>query len=367
MSWLRRRARWVWVMLAVVLPLALYQVLAEQASWRPRTLRQGLEVSSIAFSADGTLLACGCLGGVGGVVKVWNPHTGKLVGTHLIYEVTRSDLENYEYDINDVSFVGGSHVLAGLTHYWVVIEGQGVLWRMDKKEAWREFYDENSNVLSSLAVSRSGRFFLAVGSTTGVNPVHTVLYFDSPSGRQRKVKGAKLTGDFALALSPDDHQVAVWDKSNPTLWQLDVPRSRLDQPRITKIASLPAPHVDVLTYSPDGRRLVTATSETLKQAADVCLWDAHTLRLQRRLTWPVGGAQSNIAVTFSHDGSLLACASEPPGSTAGEVRLFDAATGRLLRVINGHQRSIEDLAFAPDDQVLATGSSDRTVKLWRLR
>ena len=40
---------------------------------------------------------------------------------------------------------------------------------------------------------------------------------------------------------------------------------------------------------------------------------------------------------------------------------------RNIRKIRGHSEIVNDFAFSPfDDGLLATGSSDQTIKLWRL-
>ena len=39
-------------------------------------------------------------------------------------------------------------------------------------------------------------------------------------------------------------------------------------------------------------------------------------------------------------------------------------TGKKLRVFKGHTRRIESVAWSPDGSQLATGSQDKTVKVW---
>ena len=47
----------------------------------------------------------------------------------------------------------------------------------------------------------------------------------------------------------------------------------------------------------------------------------------------------------------------------GEVKIWDLSTGRVLD-LRGHTGLVEGLACSPDGRRLATGSDDRTVKLW---
>ena len=64
-------------------------------------------------------------------------------------------------------------------------------------------------------------------------------------------------------------------------------------------------------------------------------------------------------VAFSTDGTLLAT-----GSIDKTARLWDVHTGRALRVLQGHGDWAMSVAFSPDGSLLATGSNDITARLW---
>ena len=65
------------------------------------------------------------------------------------------------------------------------------------------------------------------------------------------------------------------------------------------------------------------------------------------------------SVAFSPDSTLLAS-----GSWDRTVRLWSADTGELLDVFVGHESDITTVAFSPDGQTLASGGWDATVRLW---
>ena len=65
------------------------------------------------------------------------------------------------------------------------------------------------------------------------------------------------------------------------------------------------------------------------------------------------------SVSWSPDSKILATA-----SSDSTLKLWNVATGQELKTLIGHQGAVFSVSFSPNGKTLASGSIDSTLKLW---
>lgn len=86
------------------------------------------------------------------------------------------------------------------------------------------------------------------------------------------------------------------------------------------------------------------------------LWDPSTGRFRVLAAHDAKAA----SLAFSPDGKRLVVGGDNPGV----ISLWEVESGKLLWRINRHKHVVTSVAFSPDGQTIASGSRDRTVRLW---
>jgi WD40 repeat protein len=107
-------------------------------------------------------------------------------------------------------------------------------------------------------------------------------------------------------------------------------------------------------FSPDGRRLALAGSTMFGGLV-------HVLDLETgRDVWQLKGhADLVYVIAFSPDGQRLAS-----GSADRTIKLWDMNSGQEILRLNGHTREVTSLEFSPDGHRLFSASPDHTVRIW---
>ena len=148
-----------------------------------------------------------------------------------------------------------------------------------------------------------------------------------------------------LASAHRDGKITIWNNNLETLHVTSL------QGHKNFVASV--------AFSPNGKILVSGSQDQTAK-----LWDISTGEILH--TWKVEGREV-WSVTFSPNGKIIAAGCD--GMTLAhdidhdEVRLWDITSPNNEIILSGHDSAVYSVAFSPNSQILASGSTDKTIKL----
>jgi len=109
--------------------------------------------------------------------------------------------------------------------------------------------------------------------------------------------------------------------------------------------------VNTVAFSPDGSRIISASSDTTLK-----LWDA----ISGKCILTLSGHLSRInTVAFSPNGRLIISASND-----NTLKLWNALSGKCISTFSKYSTWVNAAAFCPDGQRIISASSDSILKLW---
>jgi WD40 repeat protein len=277
-------------------------------------------VRCLAFSPDGKLLAAGSNDAT---IQIWDIASKQEIFT----------LNGGMNQFSSLAFSPDSRTLAA--------GNDDSTLRLFDIEAKQEIaiLKGHKGLVSSLTFSPDGRILISCGYDK------TVRLWDTVAKQEVAVLKGHSEAINAVAISPDGKTLATGSLDKTAkLWDINR-REELVTLEIFRSS------VTSLAFSPDSGVLALGSNGLIK------LWDVVK---REEVTSFEGHTFMISSLMFSLDGKLLASAGYD-----GTIRLWNLTAKRESFIsLVGHSGKITSVAFSPDGRILATGSSDKTVKLW---
>jgi WD40 repeat protein len=294
-------------------------------------------VHSVAFSPSNFFNKSGILasGSSDQTIKIWDINTGKCLKT----------LSGHNQRVRSVIFSPDGRFLASSSSDYSIR-----LWDINKGKCLK-ILSGHQGYVWSIVISSNGKI-LASGSED-----HTVKIWDLETGNCLKTLQGHTLWIRSIALSPDDKILASGGGDRTIkIWDLETGNC-LDtlQGHTQRIRSI--------AFSPDGKILASGAGDHT-----IRLWDYQQGICQKTLH----GHNSRLgAIAFSPDSKTLAS-----GGEDSAIKLWEVNTGECLKTWQGYASWVQSVAFSPifspisnqKDQklILASGSEDKTIKLWEI-
>jgi WD40 repeat protein/serine/threonine protein kinase len=368
------------------------------AGTEKRVLTNTGRIGTLAVSPDGKFLVTGSPslketenGPERNDIKVWEAHSGKLLGQLTghgaaisalafspsgeqlasgddrgeirLWKVTPSTPGAFSWAL-ERELLGHNGGITGLRY---TPDGQRLItassdhtcgqWHPATGEEARDLILKHGHPVTALDVSADGKWALTtcddgLARLWRLADAAEVASIRSP-GKPFGAASFSPDGSQALLTQPEDKLVQIWDLSAAAVAspaagpaapaQADLLRTFLNFNDL-------GGEVWAAMFAPGGRFVLTIGGN------DAQLWDVDAKKPTVR--YSPHGAVASAAV--SPDGRLVAT-----GSWDHSAKIWDASTGHAIRkLLNGHAGYINSVEFSPDGKELLTASDDGTARIW---
>ena len=367
-------------------------------------------VFRVVFTKDGNSLLSG---GSDGTVRLWDASTGEELAKWTPGGTTLG-VRSLALSPDGKQFAAGN---------W---DGETRVWDLESRKELFQL-PKQSLPISGLAFSPDGKIIAScTGRWQNPNPAGVVLLWNAQTGKNlatfsdpaADIKGLLFTEDGKTLISyayATEKALSIWDVADKKLLRTyshdrtitaaavsgnqlafadfrgGICLMNLKQGLITQRTAGHSNQVSNVTFSPDGLHLASVDldgilklwstetpelairqmpvpearernqlAETIRSWQSLTLGSATSLEMRKVKSLSPHGEQVWFAI-YSPDGKTLAT-----GGTDKDVKLWNAETMELIHTLSGHRAFTTHAAFSPDGKKVATVSwdADKTVKLW---
>lgn len=327
----------------------------------PRVVSLSIKtVDSLTFSPDGQTLAVASDGEIG----LWNPETRE-----------QDFILTEEGTFYHILFSPDGRTLAARKHT-DRDETRFYLWNIDttdiKKSKLRHIIAGHSGEVSSLVFNSDGNI-LASGYH-----LEKIKLWDVEKGKLKTTCDGYPYQLYvqSLAFAPNQESIASlninsqssFGKAEILLWDaMTGALQKTIKAHGNAIGNTrPISHGGAVVFSPDGKKLISGSLDGTIRLLNV---DGNEKKSLVGLfqTGPLGKKRP---ILKGHTDQILTIALSPDGKTVASgssdktIRLWDTNTLKLKFTLAGHTEDIQALAFTPDGLTLASGCRDGSIYLW---
>ncbi|KDN40729.1 hypothetical protein RSAG8_07904, partial [Rhizoctonia solani AG-8 WAC10335] len=285
-------------------------------------------VNSVVFSPDGTRLASGSWDFT---LRVWHSDDGKLLA---------GPFKGHTNTINAVTFSpDGTRILSGSADRTIR------LWDGHDEIQLAKNQGGHTNTINSIAFSSNGTRIVS-GSAD-----RTIQIWDAITGARilSPLKGHTDSVE-SVAISPDDSCIASGSADcTVRLWHTDtgIP---LAPPGRRHTRS-----VKCISFSHNGAWMVSGSLDST-----AFVWDTHDGTV---LAGPFSGRSGIGSASFSPDSAFIVL-----GFADGSLQMCHALDSTIpAQRFAGHVLAVNSVTFSRDGSCIASGSSDRTIRIWNVQ
>ena len=284
------------------------------------------EINGIVFSPNSKTIATAS---DDKTIRLWNARTGKNLKI----------LTGHTELVNIIEFSPDGKIIASGSKDKTI-----KLWNVQTGKLIHTF----TELQRPFAFSQDGKSLIGINetksNTQGVKRL--VQMWDTSTGQLIKTLSWNNIV-YSLSYSPDGNKIAAGGYDGTIrLWDATTGES-------IKTFRTHTEAVYIVQFSPDGNKIATASWDNTMQ-----WWDINTTENLKTFSGYKGGQPR---MQYSPDGKILAI------NWHTEVWLQEAFTGRQLTTLKGHKEYVTCIAFSQDGNLIATGSKDKTVRLWHTK
>lgn len=286
-------------------------------------------VNSLAMSQDGEILASGS---EDKTIKIWQLSTGLQVGSITMGGWFSGDSGCvYAVAISVQEQILASLSKSGAVKLWNLRTGQEIS-RLKGDTSW----------VQSIAISPDGQL-LASGSGD------TIKLWNLGTGRELRVLRGHNSWVRTVAFSPNGQILASGsDDATIKLWHLRTGRE------LGTLKGHTRP-IDSVVFGSVGNRAVGDRAGKHNNKFEERAFSVNDSQLSATpIVNPFSKTQE------SEVGPILASSSDDR-----KLKLWDTSTGQELCTFTGHSNWMRAIALSPDEQILASGSSDSLIYIWQ--